>query len=304
LNAADPLVAAMAPKCPGEVIFFALDGANPVIVKHRDAGGRAVFVRENQVILADGDFEQIFIALDRVPLTHQGQITFQVENVLAAIAASWSIKVPGEVIAARLESFAADMDHLPGRFNLFEIRGATVIVDYGHNVSALTALIGAIGGIPHQRRIAVYSTAGDRRDSDIVQQGQMLGAAFDRVILYEDHYIRGRAPGEIIALFQSGLKDASRAREIQEIHGAIKAVQTALDSAVPGDLLMIQADTIHETVDFMRGYLKSLGEPVVVPVAEVAAEGEEDPEAAFVDEAAEALTPAAAPAVVPSNIPA
>jgi cyanophycin synthetase len=225
--------------------------------------------------------------------------------VLAAIAAAWQLKVPGEIIAARLESFAADMDHVPGRFNMFDIRGAKVIVDYGHNVSALTALIGALGRIPHQRRIAVYSTAGDRRDCDIVQQGQLLGEAFDRVILYEDHYIRGRAAGEIIGLLRRGVQNGPRVRQVEEIHGALQAVQTALDGAAPGDLLMIQADTIHETVDFMRKYLKSLAEPVIAPAAEVLAEEPaEDAEAAFVDEAAEALATPATPAVAPTNVSA
>ncbi len=48
LNAADALVADMAKYCPGKVIFFALDPHNSVIMKHRAAGGRAVFVRDRR----------------------------------------------------------------------------------------------------------------------------------------------------------------------------------------------------------------------------------------------------------------
>ena len=33
----------------------------------------------------------------------------------------------------------------------------------------------------------------------------MLGEAFDRVILYEDHSVRGRADGEIIRLIREGM---------------------------------------------------------------------------------------------------
>ena len=74
----------------------------------------------------------------------------------------------------------ADMSKVPGRFNLLEINGATVIVDYGHNTSALEALIEAVELFPNHRRIAVYSAAGDRRDSDMIRQGEMLGDAFDQ----------------------------------------------------------------------------------------------------------------------------
>lgn len=89
---------------------------------------------------------------------------------------------------------------MPGRFNWSEIAGTTVIVDYGHNASALTALIEAIEQFPHPLRTIVYSAAGDRRDCDMVRQGEILGAAFNRVILYEDHYLRGRPAGEIMEL--------------------------------------------------------------------------------------------------------
>jgi cyanophycin synthetase len=177
-----------------------------------------------------------------------------VENVLAA-AAAWNLGVPCERIRVGLETFCAGMSHAPGRFNLLEVNGATVIVDYGHNTPALAALVEAIGQFPHKRRTAVYSTAGDRRDCDLVRQGELLGDAFDRVILYEDHYLRGRKEGEIIALFRRGVMAGSRAQEVQEVRGWAKAMETALDSVSPGELLLVQADVIEETVTFLKGYL-------------------------------------------------
>src|SRR6185295_15374334 len=82
-----------------------------------------------------------------------------------------------------------------------------------------------------------------------------LGEAFDRVILYEDHYPRGRADGEIMGLFRKGLASAPRAREVQEFHGNLKAIESALRTARPGELLVVQADVIDETLDYIRRYL-------------------------------------------------
>ena len=79
------------------------------------------------------------------------------ENTLAAIAAALALKVPADVIRARAESFAADMDKVPARFNVLDIHGATVIVDYGHNADALAALIPVMDKFPHQRRTCVYT---------------------------------------------------------------------------------------------------------------------------------------------------
>ena len=252
LNAADPLVAEMAKFCPGRVVFFALDPTNPVIVQHRAAGGRAVIIRDGNVVLADADRETPLILIDRVPLTHGGRVGFQVENVLAAAGAAWSLGCTLEVIRSGLETFGADLNHSPGRFNLLEVNGAAVVVDYGHNVSSLMAILDALKVFPHQHRIAVYTVAGDRRDEDMVRQGELLSHAFDRVILYEDHYVRGREPGEIMRHFRAGLSRGQRVEQIEEIFGAVKAMDAALSTLRPGDLLLLQADTIDETVDYVR----------------------------------------------------
>ena len=96
------------------------------------------------------------------------------------------------------------------------------------------------------------------RDCDIVRQGELLGSAFDRVILYEDHYRRGRTEGEIVGLFRKGLESAARTKEIVEIVGATKACEAALASAKSGELVLLQADAIDETMQWLRGYLESL----------------------------------------------
>jgi cyanophycin synthetase len=273
LNANDSHCVAMAPYSAGRVRYFALDGNHPVIVRHRNIGGQAIFVRDNTIVVADGSKEEAFLSLNRVPLTRGGKVTFHVENTLAAIAAAMALKVPADVIRARAESFTADMDKVPARFNILDIHGATVIVDYGHNADALAALIPVMDKFPHQRRTCVYSTAGDRRDCDMTRQGELLGEAFDQVILFEDHYLRGRAEGEIIRLFRSGVEKGKRVRRIDEVRGADAAVEFALRGAKPGDLILVQADTVDETVSFIRRYLEAiapeplLDEPSAAPVA-------------------------------------
>ncbi len=208
------------------------------------------------------------VSLENVPLTHGGRIRFQVENTLAAAAAAWGLGIPRDAIRAGLETFAADMEKVPGRFNLLEIAGATVIVDYGHNVSALQALIEAIEQFPHQRRTIVYSAAGDRRDGDMVRQGELLGEAFDRVILYEDHYLRGREPGEIMRLFRQGLDAAKRVGEIEQFTGNVKAIESALRQVRPGELVVLQADKVDEIMGFLQRLLSVHGNGHEIDLAE------------------------------------
>lgn len=251
LNASDPFVAAMAEKCAGSVIYFSLDADNAIIREHRQKGGRAVIVRGN-VVLASGDQDIPIISVEHIPLTQGGRIRFQVENTLAAVAAAWAAGVPVETIILRLQQFDSSLELAPGRFNILELNGATVILDYGHNASALSALLDALNQYPQSQRSVVYSTAGDRRDEDMVRQGELLAAGFDRVILYEDHYRRGREPGEIIGHFRKGLSAGPRVREILEVQGALKAVDLGLSLVRPGELLVIQADEVHESVAHIR----------------------------------------------------
>jgi cyanophycin synthetase len=255
LNAADPLVAAMAEHCKGGVIYFALSPENEIIQKHRAAGGRAVFVKRDFVVLAEGEVEIPLVALAHVAVTHGGRIQFQVENVLAAAAAASALSVPRDAIRTALETFSPHLDGSPGRFNLLEINGATVVVDYGHNTSALGAIINSFKHFPETRRRALYSAAGDRRDCDMIELGRMLGNHFDGVILYEDRYVRGRAEGEIMRLMRQGIAEGKRVAHVEEIRGAITAVERALATVQPGELLLLQADEIDVTVDYLKGYL-------------------------------------------------
>ncbi len=254
LKADDPLVADMAPLCAGAVILFALDGEHPVMVAHRAQGKRAVFVRDGSVVFAEGMRETPLVAVGDIPLTLVGRVAFQVENVLAAAAAAWSLGVPGETIRAVLAAFQADMHDSPGRFNLLDFRGASVVVDDSHNSSALAALIAALDNFPHERRTIVYSAGDGRRDVDIVQQGRLLGGAFDRVILYEDFSASDRAPGEMAALFRQGLAGGSRTADVLEIADHRQAVETALGLVGTGELLVIQPEDedIEPTLDIIR----------------------------------------------------
>jgi cyanophycin synthetase len=261
LNAADPLVAAMAPYCPGRVVFFACNGDHRVIVEHRRKSGRAVFLRHDAVILADGDQEQHLVSLDCVPLTLDGRVRFQIENALAAIAAAWSLEIPREKIVASVASFTADINNVPGRFNLVKLNGATMVVDYGHNASSLEAIIEALDNFSAPHRAIVYSTAGDRRDSDIILQGLLLGEAFDSVILYEGHYMRGREKGEIISLFRKGMNGTARAKEVKEVYGSLNAIDQGLRFLRPNTLVVIQADVVDETIAHLQNYLSAYPHP-------------------------------------------
>ena len=247
LNAADPIVAAMAPACPGKIIFFAADRHHPVMATHRAQGNRTVYVDGDSIVASEGSWRET-IHLRDVPITRNGRIGFQVENVMAAVAAAWGAGLPWQTIRRGLSGFVNDSDNAPGRFNIMDHNGATVIADYGHNPDAMRALVAAVDALPGKRRSVVISGAGDRRDEDIREQTVILGAAFDDVILYQDAAQRGRGDGEVMALLREGLVGAARTTHVEEIRGEFIAIDTALSRLQPGDLCLVLVDQVEEAL--------------------------------------------------------
>ncbi|MGS1006687.1 cyanophycin synthetase [Achromobacter anxifer] len=248
LNAADPIVADMASSCPGSITYFAEDRNHPVLATHRAQGLRCVYRDGDSIVTAQGA-EETRYPLASIPLTRNGTITFQVENAMASIAAAWALGLDTDIIRRGLATFVNDAQTAPGRFNVFDYRGATVIADYGHNPDAILALVRAVDAMPAKRRSVVISGAGDRRDEDIRMQTEILGDAFDDVLLYQDQCQRGRADGEVLALLQQGLVNATRSKHVEEIHGEFLAIDTALARLGAGDLCLILVDQVEEALD-------------------------------------------------------
>ena len=171
---------------------------------------------------------------------------------MAAIGAAWGAGLDWDAIRRGLESFDSDAATTPGRFNVMEYRGATLIADYGHNPDAMRALVGAVQAMPAKRRSVVISGAGDRRDKDLRDQTVILGTAFDDVILYQDAAQRGRADGEVLALLRDGLNGAARTTRIDEIRGEFAAIDTALQRLQPGDLCLVLVDQVQEALQHLQ----------------------------------------------------
>jgi cyanophycin synthetase len=249
LNAADPRVAAMSAGCPGRIIYWWHDRNHPVMAAHRALGQRKVYVHDGAIVAAEGSWREVIPLVD-IAITRGGSLPFQVENAMASVAAAWGVGLPWEAIRRGLKTFVSDAAAVPGRFNVFDHAGATVIADYGHNADAMHALVAAVDAMaqPGKRRTVVISAAGDRRDEDIRVQTQILGAAFDRVILYQDAAQRGRADGEVMGLLREGLQGASRVRDVLEVRGEFLAIDTSLQHLGPGELCLVLVDQVEEAL--------------------------------------------------------
>ena len=83
----------------------------------------------------------------------------------------------------------------------------------------------------------------------------MLGTTFDRVVIYEDAYIRGRQPGDITRLISAGIREGMREDRPVVIEAGgnwCEAAGKVLDAIESGELVLLQPDTIEQTIPWLE----------------------------------------------------
>ncbi len=103
LNAANDAVADLAELCDGDVIFYAVDAALPVVAKHVAEGKRAVVLQGGQVTLLAGGTATALVALSALNADTAGAP----QNMLAGVAATWALGLEPDLIAAGLRTCQA-----------------------------------------------------------------------------------------------------------------------------------------------------------------------------------------------------
>ncbi|TCV85929.1 cyanophycin synthetase [Sulfurirhabdus autotrophica] len=242
LNANDPLVAEMASLCDGTVILFAIDPAIPAITEHLAKNGRAVYVRDEKLVMATGTAETSLTTIASIPLTCGGKVPFQIENILAATGAAWALGISHDLIRAGIESFDVGQSDAPGRFSVFEHEDTTIVVDNAHNASALEALVAAVDQYATGKRSIVYAAGANRRGTDLIKQGEILGNTFDHVVIYDNASVAStHSHEEARKLLRQGIESGARVTEITEQQNHQAAIEAAIARTKPGEILVLQS---------------------------------------------------------------
>ena len=145
-----------------------------------------------------------FIEVKAIPATMNGILKHNISNSMAAIAGAIGLDIPIESIIAGLSTFRCDSTGNPGRFNIHDINGIKVILDYGHNIDGYRVVIDSLKQMKSGRLIGIIGVPGDRTDSSTIAIGNICGNSFDRIYIKEDRDKRGREVGEIAALLEKG----------------------------------------------------------------------------------------------------
>jgi len=254
LNAEDPMVAEMAAATDAEVIYFSTNSNNHIIQAHLMEDGRCVFIENNFIVLATDGQRIELIELDRVEFTKGGKIQFQVQNALAATAAAWAAGLNPAMIARALSTFKTDTNMVPGRFNVSEVDGIEIILDYGHNQAALQALAQALLALDERPTTLVISLPGDRRNEDLVATLKTMFPVANRYFLHDQEGLRGRVRDEVPQLLASCIPAGVPFEITRSEHESIMKAWTTMQ---PGQRLVIISDIVDTTQATLDTVLKT-----------------------------------------------
>ncbi|MGI9255116.1 MAG: glutamate ligase domain-containing protein, partial [Thermomicrobiales bacterium] len=261
LNADNEYTVEMARTSRGEIIFFSMDEENPVIRDHIREKGRAIVLRATRhgemITVIEHRRDTSLLLAEEIPATLGGKVRVNIANALAAVGAAVAEDVQLEHIRHALRGFTSTFYQTPGRFNLMEVDGKQVLIDYCHNVAGLEAVADFLRRFAAERTVGVITMPGDRKDEDIRAFGELAGRTFDSLIIREDADRRGRKPGTIAGMLEEAAGEAGLdASRIRVILDEKEAATTAVAEAVKNDLVVIFADKpamVYEMIAGRRG---------------------------------------------------
>jgi cyanophycin synthetase len=276
LNADDPRVAPMAEHSPGQPVYVTMQRNNDLVRRHIRNRGKAVALEEGlngrMIVLYEGEEQIPLLWARQIPATIEGHALHNVQNAMFAAAIAHSMGISLENIRQGLRTFTTDFFQTPGRMNFYNEHPFRVLLDYAHNPHGMEAMARTVRELTVTgRRIGVLSAPGDRRDEDILDIARVAAPAFDLIILREDDNLRGRKAGEVGSLLHHGLLAAGfpEDRIAPGVFTEEEAVQRSLETAQPGDLLVIFGDKLDRTWSQIVSFGRPAEAPVASPVAPI-----------------------------------
>ena len=261
LNADDPVLARRRAPDGATLVWTSLEVDHPTIREHMGSGGRAVVVSDGLLVRLHGEASRVVIPVADAPVTLGGAASYNISNVLGALALSPSLGVPDDASRAALKSFLPTPDRLPGRTNVLELGGVTVLVDFAHNPHGMDALVDMVLRMPAGRRLVVIGQAGDRDDASVRALARSSVRMLpERIIVKEmERHLRGREPGAVPGIIMEELKASGSDAQIGQAAGEVEAVRDALTWCKEGDLLVFPIHAEREAVLKLLEGLASAG---------------------------------------------
>jgi cyanophycin synthetase len=252
LNGDDPRTFAMRLGTTARAVVFSLDSESPSLRTVLNEGGRAITVLDGDITVLDPRREpDVLLPVVDVPMTLAGLSHYNVENALAAAGAGLAVGLPRAAVIEGLRSFRPGPEDNPGRMNVYDLRGVTVVIDLAHNEAGVEALLEVLHGLRPPGAVVhlVMGGVGDRTDEVLRGIGELGARGADRVaIAHKERYLRGRTTDELERLMRDGAA-AVGVHDVPAYPNELAALQAVTDQASVADVVGVMCHAEREEVD-------------------------------------------------------
>ena len=255
LNADNAYCLKIAANADCNIAYFSMDEKNPVIKEHCKKGGIAAIYENGYVTIKKGDWKIRVEKATHIPLTFNGSVDFMIQNVLAATLTTFLWGYKTEDIRMSLETFIPSAAHTPGRMNIFKFKEFKVLVDFAHNPDGFNGIKDYLKTVEATEHVGVISGTGDRRDEDIIETARIAAQMFDRVVICQEKYLRGRKQQELIDLLLTGLREVKPDIQVDINNNGEDCMKKLIVNAKAGSFITILSDTIDNAIHKATYYL-------------------------------------------------
>ena len=251
LNADDKWSKTIIHRIKANKIFFSKYADNELIQKNIKQGGISVFIEENNIVVVNNHKKYSICSIKEVPLSYNGLLKYNLENIMAACGALVGLNVDYCMIAKGIMNFNLNSNN--GRFNIYEIEDRKIILDYGHNIEGYKAVLSSLSKIKDDKElIGVIGIPGDRCNDIAIEIGEISSELLDKIIIKEDKDRRGRNEGEIASLIKNGVLRKNKNAKVHVCLDEIKALEKALMVSKKGDTIVVFFEDLESLIKFIN----------------------------------------------------
>lgn len=253
INADDEWSKTILDRIKAKKVFFTLNSNNDIL-KNRNLEDIYIYIENEDIVILNKNKKYILCNIKDIPITLDGKLKFNVENILAASGALVAMQIDYCMIKNGMTTYLLNSEKNSGRFNCFDVRGVNVILDYGHNADGYNAVLSAIKELKKGNLYGVIGIPGDRLNESAIEIGQIASKYLDYIMVKEDKNLRGRKQGEIAQLIVNGILKCDKNKKYEVVLREDEALIKVLNIAKKGDTVVVFFEDMKPLVKIIEDF--------------------------------------------------
>ena len=236
-------------------ILFSMNENNKYLQENLKHGNPIVFYRDETIYVKNRGKEYKIASAEEMKFTMNGKLKHNIENAMAACAALVGIEVDYCIISKGLKQFKSCEEDNRGRFNMFDVNGINVILDYGHNIDGYKVVIDSLKNLGLKNITGIIGVPGDRDLNTMKEVGRISGDFFDSIVIKEDKDLRGKDKGEVASIINEGVLSSNRKDlNVKIILSEEEALRETLKLAKKGETIIMFFEDYESLYDIINEF--------------------------------------------------